>query len=132
MSTFARSDPLPSCITSAATSSTVVYTIEQRAGSIPSLTLLPGGKDRSVMSLYLPVLWPLGTTPNLLIWRGGNLPSSASEKGPSMRPRERSLWRYSEMTSGCWSADSIFAGADLSGELCWKPTRKPHRSPLQI
>jgi hypothetical protein len=43
------------------------------------------------MSLHLPVLWPLGMTPNLLICRGGNASASASLKGPSIRPSERSF-----------------------------------------
>ena len=82
------------------------------------------------MSLNLPVLWPFRMTPNLLMCRVGSCDDS--EKGPNMRPRLHSLCRYSEMISGCWSADSIFEWADFNGDPYWKPILKPQRSPWQM
>ena len=72
MSTFAINDPTPSWNTKLAISSTDTYDREHKTGSMPSLTLAPIGKDRSVINLHLPVLWPLGITPKQLIWRGGS------------------------------------------------------------
>ena len=39
-------------------------------GPRASLTLCPGGNDRSVISLHFPVLWPFEMTPNLLMCDG--------------------------------------------------------------
>ena len=50
MSILARSDPAPSDATTAATASIDTYDSEQRVGSMPSFTLCPGGKDRSVIT----------------------------------------------------------------------------------
>ena len=66
MSILARSDPAPNDATTTATLSIDTYDSEQRAGSMPSLTLYPGGKDKSVIRRHLPVVCPLGTTPILL------------------------------------------------------------------
>ena len=67
-----------------ATHSTDVYVSEHRSGAIPSLTLAPGGKERSVMRRHFPVLRPFGITPNRLTWHGGREGRSAGENGPNM------------------------------------------------
>ena len=71
MSTFAISELGPKEATIEATVSTVTYDSEQYHGLTPSLTLLPGGCDKSVISLHFPGEWPLGMTPNLLTCRLG-------------------------------------------------------------
>ena len=53
ISILASSEHLPSDIALAARS-TVKYAIEQRLGLMPSFTLLPSGKDKSVISLHFP------------------------------------------------------------------------------
>ena len=65
--TFARRAAAPA-VTAAAMSLTVVYDREQKEGSVPSLTLVPRGKE---ISFHFPVLWPFGITPNLLMCSGG-------------------------------------------------------------
>ena len=66
MSIFASNEPVPKAETIADTVSTDTYDKEQRVGSIPSLTLRPDGKERSVMSLHFPGVWLLGTTSSRL------------------------------------------------------------------
>ena len=66
-----------------ATLSTVMYNSDVRAAMMPSFTLLPWGNDKSVMSVYLPVLQPLGIRPNLLTCKRG---LHVRGKGPSMWP----------------------------------------------
>ena len=71
MSTFAISEPVQKEATTDATVSSDIYDSEQCCGLTPSLTLPPGGCDRSVISLNFPGEWPLGMTPNLLMCRLG-------------------------------------------------------------
>ena len=97
MSIFARRAPRPRVLTKCATSSTVDYVREQRVGSIPSLTL----NDRSVMSLHLPGVWPLGMTPNRLTCREGR------EDDLSNGPRKH-RW---PSTEGCSIAVPMLVGA---------------------
>ena len=77
--------PSPNCAIIAATSSTEVYKSEQMSDSIPSLTLPPCGKERSVFNRYLPMLWPLGIIPNGLMCNAGcrdGGTGSSSRPGP--------------------------------------------------
>jgi len=59
------------------------------SGSTSSFALRPGGKERSVISRHLPVLWPLGMTLNRLTWRFGR--ESDVGKGPSMHAAKRAF-----------------------------------------
>ena len=68
--------------------------------AMPSLTLCPCGNDRSVIRCHFPVLWPLGITPKRLMCSGGT--AEVSLKGPSRRPRDSSLCRWSVMIWGRW------------------------------
>ena len=63
--TFAINAPGPNAAAAAATVSTDAYDSEQRAGSMPSLTLRSGG---NVVKRHIPVMWPFGMTPKLLMW----------------------------------------------------------------
>ena len=78
---------------------------------MPSLTLWPWGKERSVMRRHLPVLWPLGIILKRFICNGGRCEMSSN--GPSKRPKANSLCRYSVMISGCSQPEYMFADADF-------------------
>ena len=67
MSTFVSRVPLPNFSISVKAESIVIYDREQRAFGIPSLTLWPGGWDKSTMRRHLPGWCFLGITPNLLM-----------------------------------------------------------------
>ena len=89
ISILASSEPLPSDIALAARS-TVKYAIEQRLGLMPSFTLLPSGKDKSVISLHFPGWYFLGITPNLLMWVFG---ADTAGNGPRILPASVSFSR---------------------------------------
>lgn len=54
MSTLAIKAPLPTVAIISATWSMEVYVSEHKSGSMPSLTLTPGGKDMSVIRHHFP------------------------------------------------------------------------------
>ena len=93
ISILARRAPGRNEAATAATCSTLEYMSEHRLESIPSLTLSPGGYDKSVISRHFPELWPLGFTPNRLTCNGGSCGMRAGGKGPSIRPSAHSLVR---------------------------------------
>ena len=93
ISILAIRDPAPRAATIAATVS-----IEQREGSMPSLTLRSGGNDRSVIRRHLPGACPLGTTPIQLWW---TCHAVSGGRGPIRRPSVTSLSMYAVTTACC-------------------------------
>lgn len=93
---------------------------------VPSLTLPPSGKDRSVTKRHRPGVWPFGTTPKQLICRPGIDPLG---KGPRTLPPAISLARYSSIGSGCSSTNGMLCLAGRRGCEWSMPTRKPCRMP---
>ena len=67
MSTLAMFAPFPSVATFWATSLTLMYVRVVMSGSMPSLTLFPCGKDKSVIRRHFPGEDFLGMTPILFI-----------------------------------------------------------------
>ena len=61
----------------------------------------PGGNDRSVMSLHLPVPQPFGINAEVVDVAWGGDASTAGANGPSIGPCEHSALRYAWTTSGC-------------------------------
>ena len=96
---------------------------EQTSGSMPSFTLPPGGKDRSVIRRHFPELWPFGITPTQLMCRYGMVHESGH--GPSMRPSDISFCRYSVTISGCCPAECMLAEAEDRGDSLSNLIRKP-------
>ena len=126
MSIFASNKPVPKAETIADTVSTDMYDKEQRVGSIPSLTLRPDGKERSVMSLHFPGVWPLGTTPS---WLHCTSRATLSGRGPRIRLSLCSLVMKADTTSGWATAEGIFAEAESRGCDRVKPIWKPDEMP---
>ena len=81
------------------------------------------------MSLHFPELCPFGITPTLLMCTSGS--REVSLNGPSMRPSDSSLVKYSETTAGCSRADPMLTGADRRRMLSRKPIRNPYFRPMQ-
>ena len=71
MSSFAMSVPFPKDRMSLAASSTVEYFKEHISESMASLTLKPGGNDKSSMSRHFPGWDLFGITPKRLTWMLG-------------------------------------------------------------
>ena len=67
MSALARSAPFPNSMLAMATWLTETYCKEHRAGSMASFTLLPVGKDRSVIIRHLLGWCFLGITPKRFV-----------------------------------------------------------------
>ncbi len=89
---------------------------EERSESMPFLTLEPCGKERLVINLHFPVLWPLGMS---LDWFRCSLGCREGGIVPSMCLLANSSAMYLETPSECSLADSMFNGGDLNGASCW-------------
>ena len=92
-----------------------------------SLMLGPGGYDRSVITLHLPVVCPFGITQKGLRWT-----STPGLNGPMKRLASFSLVKYLSITARFDKADRIF---DLDEDNCWshlKPIQKLSVRPVVI
>ena len=95
---------------------------------MPSLTLIPGGADKSRISLHLPGLFRLGITPNRLMWMGGE--GCIGFGTETIRPADISSARYESTGSGLRCAEVMLAWADCSCvAFRLKPIRKPCKIP---
>ena len=73
--------------------------------SMPSLTLPPGGKDKSTINRHFPGRPRFGMTPKRLVCSG--LARGEEVKGPATLPSETSLARYYSTTSRFRRADCM-------------------------
>ena len=101
--------------------------MEKGGLGMPSFTLCPAGADRSRIRCHLPGWLLFGITPKQLICKLGN---GGLEKGPAIRPRDTSVFKYSSMMEGCSREDRMLEEADFKEpEGAAKPTWKPNCTP---
>lgn len=116
-STFAKRAPGGNCNMHLTAWSTVKHCREHHYGSMPSFTLLPGGKERSRIRCHYPTLLSFGITPSVLTC---TFSTSSALNGPTILPDAYAVAKYCCTGPGILIANTMFAFVDTQlAPWCW-------------